>query len=189
MTWQTLTLAILWSGFFLYWFIASLGVPKNEKSARPALDRVHHVVVAGTLILVLLGSELPPPLSRQLWSWPAITGWTGVLAAMSGLCFAVWARGWLGEMWSATVALKHDHKLIETGPYALVRHPIYAGILLGYAASMMVAGTLAAVAGFVLVSLSYAAKILREEKFLRAQLGRDYEDYAKRVKAIIPGVL
>ena len=59
-----------------------------------------------------------------------IVYWLGLLMVVAGLAFAVWARVHLGRNWSGTVTVKENHELIRSGPYAIVRHPIYTGLLL-----------------------------------------------------------
>jgi protein-S-isoprenylcysteine O-methyltransferase Ste14 len=67
---------------------------------------------------------------------------------MPGVCFAVWARSHLGKYWSGRITLKEDHRVIQTGPYAWVRHPIYSGLLLALLGTVLTVGTLQACLGF-----------------------------------------
>lgn len=66
--------------------------------------------------------------------------WLGLLMVICGLAFAVWARIHLGRNWSGTVTVKEDHELIRSGPYGIVRHPIYTGLLLAIAGTAIVFG-------------------------------------------------
>lgn len=103
-----------------------------------------------------------------------------------GLGFAAWARIHLGRFWSSTVTLKAEHALIRSGPYALVRHPIYTGLLLALAGTVLVRGTLAALLGFALLVLGVALKIRQEEQLLLAHFGTAYRDYQALVPALVP---
>ena len=69
-----------------------------------------------------------PYFAGWLYDSPAI-GWTGTALTAAGLLFTVWARTHLGKYWSGIITLKQVHKLIRTGPYRIVRHPIYTGFL------------------------------------------------------------
>jgi protein-S-isoprenylcysteine O-methyltransferase Ste14 len=127
-------------------------------------------------------------LFAQLWELPTVVGWGAVLLAAAGFAFAWWARVHLGELWSSSVTRKEGHKVIDTGPYGIVRHPIYTGLLLGTIALVLVSGRLLAVIGLVLVAIGIFVKARLEEKFLSAELGADaYAAYAKRVPMLVPG--
>jgi hypothetical protein len=82
----------------------------------PPLDNSHPAALA-----------LPPTLAD--WFWPF---WLGAVVTIAGLLFAIWAREHLGSNWSRSVTIKQGHELITSGPYAVVRHPIYTGILTGF---------------------------------------------------------
>jgi protein-S-isoprenylcysteine O-methyltransferase Ste14 len=107
----------------------------------------------------------------------------------AGAAFSVWARIALGRNWSAEVTFKEDHELIESGPYALARHPIYTGLIL------MALGTAIHYArpiGFaVLVALCGGLwwKARQEEQIMSRHFPDAYADYKTRVRSIIPFVL
>ena len=107
----------------------------------------------------------------------------------AGLLFAVWARQYLGSNWSGTVSIKKDHQLITNGPYALVRHPIYTGVLLALVGSAMAIGEWRAVLAFALASLALWRKLRLEEDLMHQQFGETYQAYCRRVPALIPFVL
>jgi protein-S-isoprenylcysteine O-methyltransferase Ste14 len=92
-------------------------------------------------------------------------------------------------LWSSGVTRREDHKLIDSGPYAFVRHPIYAGLFLGAVALLGISGRTFAVIGFALVVVGIVLKARLEERFLREELGMDvYGAYAKRVPMLVPGL-
>ena len=92
------------------------------------------------------------PLIRETW-----ISWVGVALAATGLGFAGWARIHLGRLWSGRVTLKEDHTIVRTGPYGLVRHPIYTGLLLALVGTVLAQVTVAAIAG-LLAWLWYRAR-------------------------------
>jgi protein-S-isoprenylcysteine O-methyltransferase Ste14 len=113
----------------------------------------------------------------------------GTIITLSGLGFAVWARVHLGTNWSSQPAIKVDHTLIMTGPYRIVRHPIYTGLLVGFAGTAFVIGEIWAVlAIFILLAVFYV-KIWMEEKFLLEEFGEAFIHYKNEVKALIPFIL
>lgn len=125
--------------------------------------------------------------SARLWLLPDAAGWAMVAMASLGFIFAWWARIHLGRLWSAAVTRKTDHRVVDTGPYAIVRHPIYTALLTGAIATMVIKGSIAAIAGCLLLVIGYVLKARVEERFLAEQLGRDaYESYRQRVPMLVP---
>ena len=113
--------------------------------------------------------------------------WGMPIVCLVGFGFAWWARIHLGQLWSAFVTRKSDHRIIDTGPYGIVRHPIYTGIIVATIAVAMVKGTLFAVAGALIAVLGYWIKAQLEEGFLREQLGAEaYDSYRRRVPMLVP---
>lgn len=100
--------------------------------------------------------------------------------------FSSWARIHLGQYWSGTVALKEGHKLVTSGPYRLVRHPIYTGLFMAVLGSAAAAATVEAFVSFAVMLAAYAVKWRREEKLLLGEFGQEYRDYMTRTKALIP---
>jgi protein-S-isoprenylcysteine O-methyltransferase Ste14 len=105
---------------------------------------------------------------------------------VAGLAFTVWARVHLGRNWSGTVTLKEGHELIRTGPYAYVRHPIYAGLMVALLGSAVACGELRALIGFVIVTAALVRKLRIEERFMRESFPEQYRDYCAEVPALIP---
>src|SRR4051794_28656255 len=100
-----------------------------------------------------------------------------------------WARAVLGRNWSGTITLKEDHELIVRGPYRLVRHPIYTGLLAMIVATMLQHGPIAGKIGFVLVGFSLWIKLSHEEEVMLKQFPDRHAAYRARVKRIIPFIL
>jgi protein-S-isoprenylcysteine O-methyltransferase Ste14 len=106
----------------------------------------------------------------------------------AGLAFAVWARFVIGRNWSGTVTLKQDHELVRSGPYAIVRHPIYTGFLLALVGTAVARGTIGAFIGVAIAVLTLRLKSLTEESLMLHQFGPQYATYKRDVKALIPFV-
>jgi protein-S-isoprenylcysteine O-methyltransferase Ste14 len=135
-----------------------------------------------------VGASVLSFLFTPLWALPDVAGWLAVLLALAAFAFAWWARLHLGTLWSSSVTRKEDHTIIDTGPYGIVRHPIYTGLLFGTIALVLVSGRLLAVLGLVAVAIGIVIKARLEERFLSAELGGDaYAAYRKRVPMLIPG--
>jgi protein-S-isoprenylcysteine O-methyltransferase Ste14 len=109
-----------------------------------------------------------------------------VALAVLGLFLALWARGTLGKNWSGTVTFKENHELIERGPYALVRHPIYTAMLLMYLGTALALGRSGGLVGFPILFLSFWIKYRQEEALMLVHFGDQYRAYMKRVRALVP---
>ena len=115
-----------------------------------------------------------------------IISWICVAITLAGLLFAVWARLLIGRNWSSDVTVKEDHQLMRTGPYALVRHPIYAGLLLGMLGTALEAGEIRGLIGVALATIAWWTKLIMEEQFMTEQFGAEYASYKREVKALVP---
>ena len=104
-----------------------------------------------------------------------------------GLALTWWARMQLGRLWSSAITRKEEHRLVDTGPYAFVRHPIYTGLIIALLATAAIEATLVALLGALLIVLGLWVKARAEERFLLAELGPDaYESYRRRVPMLVP---
>jgi protein-S-isoprenylcysteine O-methyltransferase Ste14 len=104
-----------------------------------------------------------------------------------GIAFCWWARLHLGRLWSARVTMKADHRVIDTGPYGIVRHPIYTGLLLALYATAAAKGTALGVAGAVVMTWGFWVKARLEERWLVQELpAGDYAAYRRRVPMLLP---
>jgi len=110
----------------------------------------------------------------------------GSLLTVIGFAFALWARLYLGSNWDAFISLKLDHKLVRTGPYAVVRHPIYAGFVLALIGSVLTFGHLRSLVATTIITASWIHKARLEESFMMDHFGSDYAQYRHSVKRMIP---
>lgn len=179
----------IWIAFLLYWQIKA-GNTKTTQRLEPVASRILRSLVF-LIAIVLLSTSLIPLPWLYLHLWPNTLGlfWLGVAVTVVGLLFAVWAREHLGRNWSRSVTLKQDHELITSGPYAVVRHPIYTGILTGCLGTVIAEGQARSLIAFLLVSSVIYAKLRLEEKWMRSHFGDTYEAYGRRVAALVPFVL
>lgn len=112
-----------------------------------------------------------------------------IIAESLGLCFTLWSRWALGRNWSGDVTVKENHQLIQTGPYGIVRHPIYSGLLLMMTASVVFIDSYAALLTLIVIGAAITFKLRLEEALMTEQFGDEYRRYKRKVKAIIPRVL
>ena len=179
----------VWVIFLLYWQIKAVNT-KSTQRLEPASSRLLRVFIFLIAIVLLMTTRIPLPwLYLQLWPtglWPF---WLGAIVMIAGLLFAVWARQHLGSNWSRSVTIKQSHDLITTGPYAVVRHPIYTGILAGFLGSAIALSQVRGFIAFTLIFLALWMKFRMEEQWMRAQFGETYANYARHTAALVPYVL
>jgi protein-S-isoprenylcysteine O-methyltransferase Ste14 len=113
---------------------------------------------------------------------------TGVVITFAGLAFALWSRFYLGRNWSAYISLTLHHKLIRTGPYSIVRHPIYAGFILALIGSLLNFGHLRSFIAAALIGVAFIYKSGLEETFMQEHFGTQYEQYQHDVKRLVPNL-
>lgn len=165
---------------------------------RPAIGRprqssgswVFQIALAALAFVLLLSNRLD--FGWLTWRFVPDSLWiqlTGFTLALTGCLIAIWARVTLGGNWSALVTLQQDHALVTEGPYALARHPIYLGFLLGFTGTVLVVGELRALLGLALITIRLVLKLNLEEKLMLQAFPSAYPAYRSRVKALIPGIL
>jgi protein-S-isoprenylcysteine O-methyltransferase Ste14 len=181
-----MTLWLVWPIWAASWMIAALWAsPAARRPGTPAERRAVLLVVLG---FVLLFAE-PPGLAPfgRLWRTQPPFAWSMVAMTVAGFALCWWARLHLGRLWSFQTTTKADHRVVDTGPYAFARHPIYSGILVAALARAAQAGTPLALAGFAVLAAAFWLKAGVEENFLAAELGEDaYRAYAGRVRRLLP---
>jgi protein-S-isoprenylcysteine O-methyltransferase Ste14 len=177
---------VVWIVFFVYWQIKAANT-KTTQRLEPASSRILRVVIFLVAIVLLSTTRIPLAwLYLQLWPQSILLFWLGAAVTVGGLLFAVWARVHLGRNWSRSVTIKQDHELISTGPYAVVRHPIYTGILTGFLGTAIAVSQVRGFVSFALIFLALWLKLRMEETWMRAQFGEVYANYAQRTSAIVP---
>jgi protein-S-isoprenylcysteine O-methyltransferase Ste14 len=105
-----------------------------------------------------------------------------------GVGFAIWARATLGRNWSVAVTLKVTHELIRSGPYRLVRHPIYTGILIAAVGTAVLSNEVRGVVGVLLIFGAYLTKISKEEELMSANFPQAYSEYKASTWKLVPYV-
>jgi protein-S-isoprenylcysteine O-methyltransferase Ste14 len=176
----------LWIAWALSWGIAAVWSSKAQKGAGFRRELGYRVVLAiGGVLLAVPAHRYEGVL--RLWHVHLVGAWACVGLIVVGFAFCWWARIYLGSLWSGRVTRKSDHHLVDTGPYAVVRHPIYTGLLLSLLATAAIKGTVLAVLGAVGMILGLWMKARLEEAWLRSELGAEtYDTYRKRVPMLLP---
>jgi len=142
---------------------------------------------------ILIGAILLSPWTAgalgasQLYDPGNIGTYLLALVVLFGISFTWWARIHLGRFWSNAITHKEDHRVVDTGPYGVVRHPIYTGLIIAILATGVAVATWTSLLGALLISFGEWQKARMEEGFLTAELGAEaYGPYCRRVPMIVP---
>ena len=185
-TWPTSLLSLIWLAWVTSWVVASFWSGRT-KTHVPTRDSWAY------RLPILLGAiMLMPPTerllgARQLYHLGNAGTYLLAVVVVLGLSFTWWGRIHLGRLWSNAITHKEDHRIVDTGPYGMVRHPIYTGQIIGLLATGIAIATWPAMLGVILISFGEWQKARMEERFLSAELGaEDYGSYCRRVPMIVP---
>ena len=185
-TWPTSLLAIIWLLWVTSWVVASFWQARSEKVVRPWESRGYLVpLIAGGILLSPWAGQLVG--EKPLYQIGAGGAYIAAALIVAGVSFTWWGRIYLGSFWSNAITRKEGHHVIDTGPYGVVRHPIYTGLIAAILVTGFAVGTISAIIGAFLIGLGQWQKARMEEVFLTEELGADqYGTYCRRVPMIIP---
>jgi protein-S-isoprenylcysteine O-methyltransferase Ste14 len=175
----------LWALWALGWFSVAWWSSKTEASVGMRRELGYRIVLAvGTIVLFVPAHGYEGPL--RLWHVGHDGAWACIAVMLVGFAFCWWARVHLGRFWSGQVTKKEGHRVVDTGPYGLVRHPIYTGVLVAVLGTAVAKGTILGVVGAALMTIGLVMKARLEETWLVEQLGPDYDAYRRRVPMLVP---
>jgi protein-S-isoprenylcysteine O-methyltransferase Ste14 len=185
-TWPTELLALIWLAWLASWVAASFWSGQTKKHVMTLESSRYRIpiLVGGILFTPVVGRLLG---ETSLWQFGNVAVYFLAAVTIAGIAFTWWARLHLGRFWSNTITHKEGHRVIDTGPYGFVRHPIYTGLIVGMLATGVAVGTISAMLGAVLISFGMWQKARMEEVFLTTELGADaYGAYCRRVPMLFP---
>ncbi len=182
---------IFWLTFYLYWAVSAAGVKQDV----PGKGSRRGWILSRIGLLVVLVAVYRLPASSPFWEYAARRSFfryeavriVGTILTFLGIAFAVWARGYLGRNWSPRPTMKIGHELITSGPYSLVRHPIYTGLLAGLFGTGLAIGPVCMVV-FVVFTIVFVRRIRVEEAYMMEMFPDAYPAYCAKTKALIPAV-
>ena len=183
-----LAIPALWIGWGLYWGWSARRV-KRVRRRESWASRAAHVVPLGVAAALLAAPSLPGWLGQAYCTGAAPAGAWAVALVAAGLAFSVWARVVLGGNWSASVTLKEQHEIVRSGPYRLIRHPIYTGLIVAFAGSALARGEWRGLIAFAIATAALWRKLRVEEQWLTAEFGARYADYRRQTWALFPFIV
>jgi protein-S-isoprenylcysteine O-methyltransferase Ste14 len=174
--------AVAWAAFWLYWLVAAFSMKRGRVPWGREVG-IRAVIVAVVVVLARFGAFQHPVSNTDLWLAGA-----GLVLFAAGLAFAVWARMHIGRNWGTPMMRKDEPELVTSGPYHLVRHPIYSGILVAGVGTAVALSWLwliaVALAGVYFV---YSATV--EEHYLTKRFPDAYPVYKRSTRMLVPLIL
>jgi protein-S-isoprenylcysteine O-methyltransferase Ste14 len=176
-----LVFAVGWAAFWLYWLVAAFSMKRGSVPWSREL-RIRALIVVIAILLVRLGAFRGRGLNMDPWR-----AGLGLALFALGLVFAIWARLHIGRNWGTPMTRKDEPELVTSGPYRLVRHPIYSGILVaGIGTAVALSWLWLAATGLAGVYFIYSATV--EERYLAEQFPDGYPSYKRSTKMLVPFV-
>jgi protein-S-isoprenylcysteine O-methyltransferase Ste14 len=174
------SILVIWILFWIYWLISAAGAKAGSRTRRTRPPGLLIVVLGFVLLHIFRASSLAVhnPILQT----------AGAILFVSGLGLAVWARIYLGRNWGMPMTQKDEPELVTSGPYHLVRHPIYSGILLALLGTSLATEISWLIAVVVMGAyFIYSARV--EERLMTTSFPTVYPSYRTRTKMLIPFVL
>src|SRR5437016_8940009 len=185
---------VLFDTAYFVWIVSELfGAVLVPRLRRRGATRVKRDRGSGALIIFTVFVSIILALSLGYAGVGPLPDWVfypGIFLMLLGVFLRQWAIAVLGRFFSLTVRVAEDHRVIDKGPYRLVRHPSYSGVLItfiGLSLAVQSLGALLVLLSVFVVSYGYRMRV--EEKALLAELGEDYSNYMKRTKRLIPYII
>lgn len=177
-----LVFAIGWAAFWIYWLVAAFTMKRGRVPWSREL-RIRAVIVVLAILVVRFGRFHSGGLHSDPWR-----AGPGLVLFALGLGFAIWARMHIGRNWGTPMSRKVEPELVTTGPYRLVRHPIYSGILLA-GAGTAVALSWPWLIGVGLAGAYFGYSAVVEERYLAEQFPDTYPAYRRSTRMLVPFIL
>lgn len=174
---------VFWLILIIYWIVTAQRVKKTAENAPYQWLHRLFFVLAGILLFF---RHLPYPLGMHLIPQTVPIQSFSLFLCLIGLIGAIWSRSALADNWSGRVTLKEGHQLVQTGPYAIVRNPIYSSILLIFIATVIEHGILCSCIALIFAVIGVLIKMGQEEKLLAEHFPAQFPEYKKRVKKLVP---
>lgn len=180
--------AVCWLVMDNYWRLKARDTKSAATIAHISIRRKLWLVVRSYGFYFLPLSSVPV-LGLRIIPEQLAWGWIGLAMCVCGVGFSIWSRHVLAKNWNVATGLEGHHALIQSGPYAIVRHPIYVGIWLVMFGTALAVGELRALINLVVSVSEGWAKLNQEEAILQREFPDAYAGYQHRVKKLIPGIL
>jgi protein-S-isoprenylcysteine O-methyltransferase Ste14 len=187
---MTLTLRQLafypWYAFLIYWIVSASRLKQVKTEEAPSGRLLHIGIMVAAFYLLFYTDFGISVLDARFVPYDLRIQYAGIALTWIGIAFAIWARYCIGANWSGRVTLKVDHQLVQSGPYAFVRHPIYTGLLTANAGAALFIGEWRCLAALVIFLVEMSRKALKEEKLMVSEFGERYGEYRRHTGFLVP---
>jgi protein-S-isoprenylcysteine O-methyltransferase Ste14 len=181
-------IGICWAIFILCWLFSAPWV-KVVAEKESVWSSLAHRIPLGCSYFLLADLHLPRPMNLSVTPHTDWARAMGVCICILGLLVTLWARWTLSGNWSSAVTFKQGHELIRSGPYRLVRHPIYTGLLVMALGTALDFGQLRCWLALPIMAAAFWFKLNQEETLLLRHFPQEYPIYKRQVKALVPFVI
>ncbi len=180
---------VVYVGWILSLILERVIIFRSGQSAtRVRRDRGSLLIIYGSIFISITIAFYFA--QSRVWILPDWAFYLGTVMMLLGIFVREWAVVTLRRYFSYSVRVRKDHKVVQNGPYRVVRHPAYTGTMLTIIGIGFALRTWAGVLVLaVLFTLAFAYRVKVEEKLLTGELGDDYLQYMKRTKRLIPFIL
>ena len=158
----------------IYWLITA----RTNSQTSFSSELLPLTKLIGSALIVYLPLAIGGIFATKLYKNNSWIESIGTFVCMMGVGLAIWARNILGKNWSGNVTIQKEHHLIEDGPYRLVRHPIYLGVLMAMLGSSLVIGQIFGLAFFIFSAFGLWVKSRQEETLLAKQFPNEFSRYS-----------
>jgi len=182
------TSIVLWQAICILWIVTAVierSTPQPPDQRRDPHSYIYALCIAPAAVITFWPQTAVWPLNYPLFQ----SNTAGLILVFAGAAFAGLARLALGANWSSRARIRAEHTLSTSGPYRIVRHPIYSGLLLLYLGTAVILGQARGYIAFAIVFITWIFKSRTEDRLLAARFGPDFDAYRRRTKALIPFVL
>lgn len=184
----TWTILLCWVFFSLYW-VARAFSQKAVGTKTNFLDRLTHKLFLAIAFALLIFSARHQFLDVLFVRGSIGVDFISVAFCLIGLAISIWARRTLADNWDQSPVIKKKQELIMKGPYKLVRHPIYSGVLLMFLGTALAIGMLGGFVSFIILFIGFWIKLKKEEAIMTKYFKEKYLNYKRRSKTLIPYIL
>jgi protein-S-isoprenylcysteine O-methyltransferase Ste14 len=185
---QVALFALIAIGFGVTVLVARMLAPPDDAEARRDWSSYRGILVQS--VAIALAASGPVRLSSSTGPRAFVASGTALLLGLAAIALFVSSARTLGKNWSFVARTRGDHRLIKTGPYALVRHPIYTSLfLLMLAFAICLEHWIELVAAIPLFLVGTRVRTVAEERLLEDSFGQEFRDYRAVTPALFPRLL